>query len=129
MLTVKTSADKYVAYEVCERIRKVVWAMKFSSMLVFLAVTPCGIVSITTFRRDMLPLRWRQHVHPKRFYVPVSPHCVTTQKKISTKSMSFFKVQCDSESFLWKVSINRSNLHGIVNGISNFVDMVCGMVT
>jgi hypothetical protein len=39
---------------------------------------------IPTFRRDILslssPWRWRQYVPPKRWYIPTSPHGVTTKK-------------------------------------------------
>jgi hypothetical protein len=48
-------------------------------------VTPCGLASrYKRFRENMLPLlysgRWRQYVLPKRWYLPTSPHAVTSQR-------------------------------------------------
>jgi hypothetical protein len=40
--------------------------------------------NLTTFQRNiglnLQPWRWRQYVHPKRWYLPTNPHYVTAQK-------------------------------------------------
>jgi hypothetical protein len=41
------------------------------------------VVSFTfqlLYSRENRPWRWRQYASPKRWYLPTSPHCVTTQK-------------------------------------------------
>jgi hypothetical protein len=64
-------------YESCMRL-EILRAVKMS-MLVFLVVTPS--------------LRGRQHVPPKRWYLPTSPHGVRTQKIDIDNFESFLKSQ------------------------------------